>query len=853
MDAEKYKNRYRAIIEFANGAMFNVAELDAWATQNKVPIAFQKLLSSDGMRGDPHHHFVSHEILSSTIASSLVPEDMDPSDAKVQLMAAHDSAEPSNPVSRLRDLVMLRYDRLLLCAVYDGELNLYDTLTYTKIDVNVARLGYSENPDGFLQSARARILGATEGPVTPVQIVATLFIDPARKHVPVGAIAEMTARAVHPKGGIEWAAAFDYHRKELDAAIRRGEIRGFEPSTMRPLTGQLTSLPLKGAPLANAWVPVEDVQKFATGVGVKVTFDFSEVNYEFVPEVRAAIAGESHWSEKELEALCLGVPPTQYDDDCVPEAERVPMRQAILSACKSGKLDAHETGTGNAVYGGKWSIERVSAVRWAITNHFNRFPEWLARSCHAEIWKRQDEERRTAGRYTLQEAAHALEQHTGTTAKDWLVKLEQAVRNDHLPMHRPGEQARYRPKTVRAYYDEAYWDDLNTWLEKYEPRITFQFLAPVAGMNPNTTNGTTDVKPCPDQFTLYWLNRKIDEDASFVEQAALVLQRMNEQRPKVLHDSTTPTSGATALVNEWLVNRDLPCYMQGRLVEDFAALTLEPASCNLSDTMDILEGSIQLHRDDVVKLLEREGMSVPHFLRCEKQGHVKPLALAGRPVSVAVEPVAGNVTDTPAPKRRPERESTSDEKRTEALANPAIQAILMFLVGTALTLGDVHSRAWAKACWWLTGVLILVAVFQWLRWPGNYGRKWESIWYLRWGGRVSLRKAAEIIYSEARAQDSVWAHAAERMSLDKSPDGILCYIAEVVKQDTVIYGMRPPSTHVEKLDPLKLKYGTVKNGAREVHMRDNTKAVFTDLEVDAKELRRALREVRESLRTTTPI
>jgi hypothetical protein len=70
----------------------------------------------------------------------------------------------------------------------------------------------------------------------------------------------------------------------------------------------------------------------------------------------------------------------------------------------------------------------------------------------------------------------------------------------------------------------------------------------------------------------------------------------------------------------------------------------------------------------------------------------------------------------------------------------------------------------------------------------------ESIWYLRCGGRVSLRIAAEILYSEARAHDSVWAHAAERMSLDKSPDGILCYIAEMVKQDTVIYGKRPPST-----------------------------------------------------------
>ena len=118
---------------------------------------------------------------------------------------------------------------------------------------------------------------------------------------------------------------------------------------------------------------------------------------------------------------------------------------------------------------------------------------------------------------------------------------------------------------------------------------------------------------------------------------------------------------------------------------------------------------------------------------------------------------------------------------------------------------------------------------------------------------MPLRKAAEILYSEARAQDSVWADAAERMSLDRSPDGILCYIAEVIKQDTPIYGRRPPSTHVEQLDPLQLKYSIVTNGAREMHFRDKTKAVFASLEVDSKELRRALEEVRESLKTTTAV
>lgn len=225
----------------------------------------------------------------------------------------------------------------------------------------------------------------------------------------------------------------------------------------------------------------------------------------------------------------------------------------------------------------------------------------------------------------MNEAARAIAE-TGERFEALLEKLCGAGQRGDLPMHAPGERARYEytnGKQVRPFYEDAYWNDLNLWLEKYEPRITFQFPAPVAAMNPNSANVATDMKPCPDQFTLYWLNRKIDEDASSAEQAALVLQRMNEQRPKVLHDTTTPASAATALVNEWLVNRELPCYMRGRQVDDFAALTLEPENSNLSDTMDILEADIYLCRDDLLKLLEREGMSVPHFLRCEKKDQLR--------------------------------------------------------------------------------------------------------------------------------------------------------------------------------------------------------------------------------------
>ncbi|WAL82780.1 hypothetical protein OYT13_24105 [Pandoraea sp. XJJ-1] len=144
---------------------------------------------------------------------------------------------------------------------------------------------------------------------------------------------------------------------------------------------------------------------------------------------------------------------------------------------------------------------------------------------------------------------------------------------------------------------------------------------------------------CPDKFTLYWLNGKVDEDAVFAAEALAVLERMRGQQPKALHETTTAASAAGALVNAWLVNRDLPSYMRGRAIDDFAALKVEPLNCNLSEASEILEGSIEVYRDDVVKLLERERMTVPSFLQC-----VAP-AEAGQPSAEVAELVTKTRTD----------------------------------------------------------------------------------------------------------------------------------------------------------------------------------------------------------------
>lgn len=409
--AAQHENRYRSVIDYANGAMLNVAELDAWATSNKVPVSFETLLKDEHIAENysADRHFIHYSILSIALASRLVPEGMEPSDATIQLMASGDAENYADPVRRLRDLVMVRYDRQLLNSVYDGDLFLYDSLTMARIDVSAGRLRYEADPDSYIQAAHARVMDSTKGTVKPEDF------DQARN-----LLTQEFGRLDH----LAWAIVI----LSVDA----------------PPPGE------------SRYRQILDVTRWIQGLGLP--FRYSN-----------------------------GLPASE------PKGVRV-----------SG-VDVRES-----------QYLAVADVR--------------AAALAANFWP--------AG------------------------------------------------------------------------------AKPVAALGADTEPAsTTDMKTCPEKFTLYWLNAKLDEDVAFAEQALAVLKRMNEQLPKGLRDTTTKASAASALVNEWLVNRDLPCYRRGRAIDDFAAETVEPVTSDLSESMEILEASIDIYRDDVVRLLQREGMDVPTFLR----------------------------------------------------------------------------------------------------------------------------------------------------------------------------------------------------------------------------------------------
>jgi hypothetical protein len=92
--------------------------------------------------------------------------------------------------------------------------------------------------------------------------------------------------------------------------------------------------------------------------------------------------------------------------------------------------------------------------------------------------------RRAEGRYTLEEAALEIAEHAGERPEVILERLTVAVRDGTLYVYEPGHNARHKSQTIRAWHDEAYWNDLNVWLEREECRIDFVFPDPTQSAEP---------------------------------------------------------------------------------------------------------------------------------------------------------------------------------------------------------------------------------------------------------------------------------------------------------------------------------------------------------------------------------
>lgn len=104
----------------------------------------------------------------------------------------------------------------------------------------------------------------------------------------------------------------------------------------------------------------------------------------------------------------------------------------------------------------------------------------------AELDENELQAMQDAGRYTLEGAAKMLERHGNATPGKMLKSLKNTVSKDagkatnrkKLPLHNPEYSDRLEQHTIRTFYEVATAENLNNWLKKAHPEITWRFPKP---------------------------------------------------------------------------------------------------------------------------------------------------------------------------------------------------------------------------------------------------------------------------------------------------------------------------------------------------------------------------------------
>lgn len=132
----------------------------------------------------------------------------------------------------------------------------------------------------------------------------------------------------------------------------------------------------------------------------------------------------------------------------------------------------------------------------------------------------------------------------------------------------------------------------------------------------------------PEQFPLSWLKEQVDADEKFSSEALVIRLAISSLQPEHIRETHTIASSAIGLINYWLVNRDLSGYQRGRPVDDFAALTITEWEGSTELGIANLESTVFINRDELLRIIKREQMTVPDFL---SDRQAKPKNKGGRP------------------------------------------------------------------------------------------------------------------------------------------------------------------------------------------------------------------------------
>jgi hypothetical protein len=185
--------------------------------------------------------------------------------------------------------------------------------------------------------------------------------------------------------------------------------------------------------------------------------------------------------------------------------------------CKTQGID-----TGWVTNADEWP-DYVQRQRQSISDHEKIFeeierrhheqyetdPEYRAK-CVAEQVKRNAEqeqreaeeakERNEIGRYTLEEAARYIANNSKSIFNNIYKGLKESAIEGDLPVYLPDRDERHK-KCILGWREEAFWNDLNRWLEKNETRINYRFPEPEASVqSERPATKKIEVDPIFSQF-----------------------------------------------------------------------------------------------------------------------------------------------------------------------------------------------------------------------------------------------------------------------------------------------------------------------------------------------------------------
>jgi hypothetical protein len=283
-------------------------------------------------------------------------------------------------------------------------------------------------------------------------------------------------------GSDAWAMACADHEERLKAAIQCGDLMVY--------TGEPT-IATRGLPAEpSASILVEDFKQYARKLPTPVIIrvDGESVNGHWQIEAFARIrAGQMARDRAESQNVPAGkvrvdIWSAKFYHQILADIQHLSDQRAI-------KPRTDERGTRAITpcpVDTAWYLTRTDLE---IVRQYSRQDEQSKKNYLQEllgnaIW----------GRYTLKQAADYIAVEGGEDYKRILSRLKAAALKDELPMYLPGENlrldydelarrrgSRAHPRAalvVTDFYEEARWDELNAWLEEYEPHIACRFPDP---------------------------------------------------------------------------------------------------------------------------------------------------------------------------------------------------------------------------------------------------------------------------------------------------------------------------------------------------------------------------------------